>query len=229
MRSNFRPSGSSGQRPVFTTKCSDKVMRRSHPATGKLEKFAYNRSGQTQWVNDSTHQLPSTVLLRNGYPAIPETSGIAHQTPQETISRLRIMASAQPELLPSQEVPLKSGKLNIHSYEYNHLNNQILYGAYTPYEAKEIIGEKYNDFLPSQMEIANEHYDFYLEEMQIGEPVAGIEAAVTQNNHIKLLDGHHRIAAAMQTQRTLDLALHMDPESEDDALENWRQVNLVEM
>ena len=124
---------------------------------------------------------------------------------------------------------MRDGTLTITSAVAGERHGYPQYEAvYTPHRPMNIVGARYGDFVPGQPELVRGHLEFYIEEFRSGAEAEldQVLAAPTPQGQLVIIDGHHRLAAAAITGRSVKLLI--DLETEPAEADNWSGVTVIE-
>jgi len=233
------PRRSATPEPDTSSRCAGTKRKRrdTTPEPAGAEDSARNGSGprpikRARRHTDLSAMAPQGMKL----PTSPRTSAErlakegAHSASASDAPAARLAQLKTEEIIEPFSIPLKHGTLK-HVESRRNSNQQLRHHAiYSPKGSQSILSSNFSDFLPSQHngKLYKEKLDgltSYLSECE--NDLGAILVAHTSEGELMVLDGHHRLAAALAANVPLDIEI--DPRSEPDQKkgQDWSVITLA--
>ncbi|HBV39734.1 MAG TPA: hypothetical protein DEF05_08655 [Erwinia sp.] len=131
-------------------------------------------------------------------------------------------------LIKAAQSRMQYGTLSLFGTETGERYGNLMYKAsYKPHSPMNIENSSYADFLPGQPDLVGEHLEFYKDEFMRGlsERQDPIIAAPTEQGSLVVVEGHHRLTAALATGMPVKLLINADKESAD--YRDWSNISFI--
>jgi hypothetical protein len=131
---------------------------------------------------------------------------------------------------PSRTTQMVSGALELRAVRLGS-GGQPIYDAIYRAPLLNLCGSGFSDFRPSQHHVVDAEVETYLDHfrstgtMQFVEP---IKAALTPDGGVAILDGHHRLVAALASGIPVRLTLNSDPEPHSAVATDWGNIAAID-
>jgi hypothetical protein len=150
--------------------------------------------------------------------AVPRPGDLRTVLPQHPLAEPVVLAMAH-------------GLLDVSGSMTNEHGLVVHQATYMPAAPGVIVASRFSDFLPAQQNLVAGQLQTYTDDLQKVGDAEGMEpiaAAPTPDGNLVLLDGHHRLAAALQTGVSIPVEIHTTVEAGAAVARDWSSVRIID-
>jgi len=191
------------------------------PSTGRTESIFLSAPLPPANTPAPTPPVSSSCLAQYSRSDLMQGS-IEQHHPREATN------AAGSRLIKAAQSLMQYGTLSLFGTETDQRYGNLMYKAsYKPHSPMNIQNSGYADFLPGQSDLVGEHLEFYKDEFRRGlsERQDPIIAAPTEQGPLVVVEGHHRLAAALATGMPVKILINADKEPAD--YRDWLNISII--